>query len=204
MKSGRYLNSVRCALPESAQAYLDRAFTGDALAARRLMIMAPRRLRGHIACLAYQSKIRNPAYREIVRAVWAHETRHLLTAFWAPQMVRRMLARADFPIPELSGPVTIFRPVSGAPVKKAAAGLCWTLSREVAVSDAARAGTEKPRILQATIDPADIIYWGNGRGEQEIVARRPVHPVVVESPSRIRGASTQIVEADRPRTSRHR
>jgi len=70
MKSGRYLKSVRCALPESAQANLDRAFAGDALAARRLMIMAPRRLRGHIAFLAYQSKLSNPAYREIVKAVF--------------------------------------------------------------------------------------------------------------------------------------
>ena len=71
MKNGRYLNSVRCALPEGAQSYLDLAFAGDALAARRLMIMAPKRLRGHIAFLAYQLKTRNPAYREIVKSVWA-------------------------------------------------------------------------------------------------------------------------------------
>ena len=70
MRGGRYQRSVRQALPESARAYLDRAFAGDALAARRLMLMAPRRLRGHIAFLAYQSKLMNPAYREIVKAVW--------------------------------------------------------------------------------------------------------------------------------------
>ena len=102
MKNGRYLNSVRCALPAGAQGFLDLAFSGDALAARRLMVMAPKRLRGHIAFLAYQLKTRNPAYREIMKSVWAPASRHLLTAHWPPQMVRRMLARADFRIPELS------------------------------------------------------------------------------------------------------
>src|SRR6188474_2094969 len=114
MRGGRYQRSVRQALPESARAYLDRAFAGDALAARRLMLMAPRRLRGHIAFLAYQSKLANPAYREIVKAVWHQPTRHLLTGFWRPQVVRRMLARADFRVPEFNGPLLIYRPVDGS------------------------------------------------------------------------------------------
>lgn len=183
MRNGRYLSSVRCALPEGAQSHLDLAFSGDALAARRLMIMAPRRLRGHIAFLAYQLKTRNPAYREIVKAVWALDSRHLLTAHWPPQMVRRMLARADFRIPELSAPVSVFQPVPGAPIKRAAAALCWLLSRDAAIANASRAGAEHPRILKATLDPSDIIYVGNGRGEQEVVSRRPVKGFAVENVS---------------------
>jgi hypothetical protein len=183
MRSGRYLNSVREALPEAARSNLDLALAGDALAARRLMIVAPRRLRGHIASLAYQLKTRNPAYRELIKAVWAQDTRHLLTAHWSSQMVRRMLVRAEIPVPELNGPVTIYRPVGDLPLKKAKAGLCWTLSRDVALSEAALADGGEPRILQATLDPGEIIYWGNGRGEQEIVSRRPVHAVIVEPAS---------------------
>lgn len=207
MNRGRYLKSVRSALPENAQADLDRAFSGDALAARRLMLIAPRRLRGHIAFLAYQSKIGNPAYREIVKAVWAPETRPLLTAFWRPQIVRRMLARAEFRIPQFSGPLTIFRLVRGGQVKKASAELCWSLSREGAIADAARTRPARPGILQATIDPADIIYWGESYGEQEIVGRGPVYDaVLIEPAGLIRAASslTQAVGADYPASSHHR
>lgn len=180
MRSGRYLNSVREALPEAARANLDLALAGDALAARRLMIVAPRRLRGHIASLAYQRKTGNPAYREIVKAVWSPETRHLLTAHWSAQMVRRMLARAEFVSPEFNGPVAIYRAVDGVPVKRAAAGLCWTASREAAIRAAGRADAKAPRILKATIESAEIVYWGNSRGEQEIVSRHPVSAAVVE------------------------
>lgn len=206
MKSGRYLNSVRGALSESAQPNFDRAFVGDALAARRLMIMAPRRLRGHIAFLAYQAKIANPAYREILKAVWAPESRHLLTEFWRQQVVRRMLARADFRIPEFSGAITIYRPIRGAQAKRASAELCWSLSRERVVSEAVRATSAKPKILQATIDPSDIIYWGNSRGEQEIVVRHPVQDAVLVEPARLvrgAGAISQAVVADYPATSHH-
>ena len=180
MKNGRYLNSVRCALPQGAQNYLDLAFSGDALAARRLMVMAPKRLRGHIAFLAYQLKTRNPAYREIIKSVWAKGTRHLLTAHWPPQMVRRMLARADFRIPDLNGPVSVFQPASTGRVKRAASALAWSLSRDDAMVEAERADAGHPRILMATLDPSEIIYFSNGRGEHEVVARRPVTTFAVE------------------------
>jgi hypothetical protein len=134
MKSERYLDSVRRALPESAQALLDRAFAGDALAARRLMVMAPRRMRGHIAFLAYQQKVANPAYRAIIRCVWAKEARFLLTEFWRPQVVRRILARADFLIPALVGPVTAFRAVSGAHAKDATSAAATGTAGDTAVS----------------------------------------------------------------------
>ena len=197
MRNGRYLSSVRCALPEGAQNFLDLAFSGDALAARRLMVMAPKRLRGHIAFLAYQLKTRNPAYREIMKAVWAPATRHLLTAHWPPQMVRRMLARADFRIPELSGPVSIYRPASGATAKRSAAALSWLLSREDAVAKAARTDTARPRILKATLDPSDIVYFADARGEHEVVSRRPVPAYVIED-------VRPVEESDRRRKSHQR
>jgi hypothetical protein len=198
MRKNRYLTSVRSALPEGVQADLDRALAGDALAARRLMIIAPRRLRGHIACLAYQLKTRNPAYREIIKAVWAREARHLLTAHWPPQMVRRMLTRAAFPIPELSGTLTLYRPVTNAETLKAAAALAWFLSREAAAAEAARSGAAQPRILQAAVDASDIIYWGNSRGEQEVVSRCPPQAIAAEPTDLPRGASRPLT------SSRHR
>jgi hypothetical protein len=183
MKTSRYLQSVHGALAEGAQAQLDLALSGDALAARRLMLVAPRRLRGHIASLAYHLRTKNPAYREILKGVWAADTRHLLTAHWPQQTLRRMLARAEFPRPDLSGPITIYRAVSKVPVKKAAAGLCWSLSRERATAEAVRADAANARILQAQIEPADIIYWGNSRGEQEVVPRHPIEAFLMESVS---------------------
>lgn len=180
MKTSRYLQSIRSSLPEGAQASFDLAFTGDAMAARRLMNLAPRRFRGHIACLAFETGLENPAYREIVRAVWEPETRMLLTDFRQPRMVRAMLARASFQIPEFASPVLVYRPVEKCSLRKAAAGLCWSLSREVAASLPAVSldASGSPRILQATVDRPDIIYWGNSRGEQEIVACRPLDAVV--------------------------
>lgn len=197
MQSGRYLKSVRESLPEGARSNLDLALAGDALAARRLMIVAPRRLRGHIASLAYQLKTKNPAYREIVKAVWAPDTRHLLTVHWSSRVVRRMLARAEFQAPEFSGPVIVFRAVGDASVKRSAAALCWTTSRDAATLEAALADAVAPRILRAIVDPGEVIYWGNGRGEQEIVSRHPVRSVVVERVAVLRSPR-------RPLASHHR
>jgi len=180
MKTGPYLMSVRSALPESARDNLDMAFAGNALAARRLMVAAPRRLRGHLACLAYQLRIGNPAYREIVKAAWAHDTRDLLTTFWPKQMLRRLLARAEFKIPEFRGPISIFQPVRGGSIKKAAAELCWSMSREAASKAAAKLPAARPRVLHAIIDPAEIIYWNNGHGASEVVGRHAVERFVVE------------------------
>jgi hypothetical protein len=192
MKSGRYLDTVRRALPENVQALLDRAFDGDALAARRLMVMAPRRMRGHIAFLAYQQQVANPAYREIVRSVWAREARFLLTEFWRPQVVRRMLARADFRIPAFAGSVTVFRAVCGSRARKVGEELAWSLSREAALTGAIRSGEAKPELLQATIEASDIICWRNSHGEQEIVGRRPVKGAVRVDSNRLPGNAPRV------------
>ena len=208
MKSGRYLDSVRGALPENARALLDRAFQGDALAARRLMVMAPRRMRGHIAFLAYQQKVGNPAYREIVRSVWAKEARFLLTEFWRPQVVRRMLAHADFRIPAFVGPVTVFRAARGSPAKKVGGELSWSLSREAALTEATRSGEPTPQLLQATMEASDIICWRNNHGEQEIVGRRPVKGAVRVDARRALAKGTRIAAdtgaADYTAASHHR
>ena len=176
MKTASYVNSVRSALPDCDRPLLDQAFTGDALAARRLMIVAPFRTRGHIACLAYQLKTPNPAYREILQAAWTPRTRHLITDFWPRPMIRRMFVRADFLIPNLPSSFTVFRSACGMPIRKAAAGLSWTLSCEQA---AEQGGCRTEKILRATMDAGDVIYWGNSSGEQEVISRQPVKSIVV-------------------------
>jgi hypothetical protein len=172
---------VRAALPEEGRALLDQAFAGDALAARRLMVIAPRRMRGHIAFLSYEAKVRNPAYREIIRAVWTKDARALLIEFWRPQVVRRMLARAEFRVPHLKGPVAVFRAVHGS-ARKGMAALSWSLSADAALSSGACAGEPATRVMQAMIEPSDIIYWRNGHGDQEIVSRRPLTGTALSGP----------------------
>jgi hypothetical protein len=174
----RYLTSIKDLLPVAARADFVRALAGDALAARRLLIASPKRLLGHLAFLGYQCKMGNPAYRALLKAVWQPKTRALLTEFWTPQVVRRMLARADFERPILYGPVTIFRPVE-ASARRAAAQLCWTRSRNIAISEALRINPANPRIVQATIAPTDILFFEDGCTE-EIVPRSPPKAVTVQ------------------------
>jgi len=189
----RYLTSVKSQLPINARADLDRALAGDALAARRLVIASPRRLLGHIAFLGYQCKTGNPAYRELLKAVWLTKARFLLTEFWTPQIVRRMLARADFERPTaLYGPVTVFRPVETS-VRKTVGKLCWTLSRRLAIAEALRTNPANPRIVQATILPTDILFVGSG-GSEEVVTRRPLQAIVVEPV--YRGMRSGVASAD--------
>ena len=146
MKTSSYVSSVRGALPAGDQLLFDRALGGDALAARRLMIVAPFRTRGHIACLAYMLKTANPAYREILQAVWAPRTRHLILDFWPNPMIRRMFVRAHFSIPTFAGPLTVFQSACGVPARKAAARICWTLSLEhVARQERAPSGEDASR-----------------------------------------------------------
>jgi hypothetical protein len=195
MRTSRYLQSVRSALAEGVRPQLDLALSGDALAARRLMIVAPRRLRAHIASLAYQLRTGNPAYREIMKGAWADDARQILILHWPKQVVRRMLARADFPRPESSGRVKIYRAVMDGTVRHAVSGLCWRLSRDEAAAEAVTANRTKPRILQASVESRDIVYAGVGRNGQEIVSRRPVVSFVVEAALEPKGPSASVTSS---------
>jgi len=182
VRIGRYLRSVRSQLPVEIQADFDRALGGDALAARRLLNASPKRLIAHFAFLAFRRKTPNPAYRELLKAAWQPSARHLLTAFWTPSTLRRMLERADFKRPALRGPMTIYRPVVEGSLREAASQLCWIRSRSVAVAAAARSA--RPRILQATVAPADILFLGEDGGG-EIVPRRQPSAITVQSIERV-------------------
>ncbi len=194
MRTASYVSSVRGALPDCDRPLLDQAFAGDALAARRLMIVAPFRTRGHIACLAYQLKTPNPAYREILQAAWTPKTRHLIVDFWPSPMIRRMFVRADFSVPVFPSSLTVFRSACGVPVRKAAAGLIWTLSFEQA---AQQGGCRPAKILRATVDASDVIYWGNSSGEQEVISRQPLKSIVVLPASRRPLEPAQLVQGGR-------
>ena len=196
MRVGRYLTSIKSQLSNDDQADLDRALAGDAIAARRLIIGSPKRLLAHVAFLAYQRKTRNPAYRELLKAAWQPKSRFLLTEFWKPEVVRRMLARADFERPALYGPLTVFLPVK-ASARGAAAQLCWTLSRKAAVADAIRINPARPRVLQATIAATDILHFE--KGTKGVVVRRPLKAVTVD---RVRGVGGEVATAGDPHERR--
>jgi hypothetical protein len=100
--------------------------------------------------------------------------------------------------------VKIYRPVANVTVKKAATGLCWSLSRERAVAEAVRADGANPRILQASVELADIIYWGNSRGENEVVPRHAVEDFQMEAVSPKRPpaeVTSSLVETHRGRSA---
>ena len=65
-------------LPEYAQCHLDAARAGDPDEAVGLCRAAPNECRGWIALAAYWSGVPNPAFREIMRAVWNHDHDQLI------------------------------------------------------------------------------------------------------------------------------
>ena len=70
-----------------------------------------------------------------------------------------ILGFANFTIPPLPESVTVYR--GGT-----ADGLSWTLSRKVAEFFAERTGG---MVHQRTIDRASILFYSNGREEQEVI-----------------------------------
>ena len=163
-------------LPEYAQRHLDAARAGEVEEAIGLCSAAPNEYRGLIALAAYWSGVANPAYREIMRAVWNHDHNQLMGATQDDRrLIRRMLRAAEFDHP-FSGSVTAFRGTSSINLRTASKGLSWTLSRDVACWFAHRFDREdqQPLVLKARIDAADIIFWDNTRREQEIVFSQPV------------------------------
>jgi len=74
----------------------------------------------------------------------------------------------------MKGPVTIYRGTSGLGQAAAAKGLSWSTSYNVACWFACRwlGLRTDPLVVQATVDASDLIYWSNGRNEQEVIPRR--------------------------------
>ena len=84
-----------------------------------------------------------------------------------------MIAAAQFEHP-LSGSLRAFRGASDVTLRKAANGLSWTLSRDVACWFARRFAPESSRwmVVVADIDASDVIFWEDDRHEEEIVLKR--------------------------------
>jgi hypothetical protein len=163
-------------LPEYAQCHLDAARAGDPDEAFGLCCAAPNEYRGLIAMAAYWSGVSNPAYREIIRAVWHHDHNYLMAATGNDRrLIRRMLGAAAFDHP-FSGSITVFRGTSGVSPTTASKGLSWTASREVACWFAYRFAKpdREPIVLKTTVASADIVFWDNTRSEREVIFRRPV------------------------------
>lgn len=181
MRTAQYFRHIASSLPEAARGLFDAALSGDAAAARLLIAATPRRLRGHVAVVAYETGVANPAYREIVGAVWRGDPM-LLADFWPPAVVRRILARAEFALSgmagavRLDGGIAVYRGACGMPARKVAAGLCWYPSRSEAARLAVRrsGATGRPRLLRGIVKPADVIFWDEIGGAPGIVTRAPV------------------------------
>lgn len=164
-------------LPPYAERYMDATFNGrDPSAASSLVYTAPNEWRGLIALCAYWIGLPNPAYREIVGAVWDHDHWHMMKAArgGGPQ-VRRMMMAAEFPIP-MSGAVTVYRGTFNMDPATAVKGLAWTTSHATACWFACEFHSQPgsdPLVLKATVDASELIYWSNDRNEDEVILRRP-------------------------------
>jgi hypothetical protein len=174
MRIAVYVRSVRSSLPEPALDFFDAALDGDPAAARQMIGAVPRRLRGHIAVIVYQLRVSNPAYREILGEVWRLDEA-ILTDFWNPSMIRRMLARADFQKPDCSGSVAAYRAANKAS-KRMERALSWYVDPAVALGLASRncKSTSELKLLRVNVPWSDVIYWGESRGAMALVGRRSV------------------------------
>jgi hypothetical protein len=84
----------------------------------------------------------------------------------------------------LAGPLRAFRGASDVTLRKAANGLSWTLSRDVACWFARRFAPESNRwiVVVADIDASDVIFWDDDRYEQEIVLKSRVRASIDANP----------------------
>lgn len=167
----RYLQSIRNALPGAARLDLDRVFEGNAAAARPLVEAAPRRLVGHMAYLAYLLKVPNPAYRELIGAVWCAEP-GALADFWPAVTVRRMLESAAFQLPEIGTGVIAHR-AGTWDKRRLAAGLVWYPARHDALRFPIGPQRRRPAaIVTCFAEREKIIFWGESGGALCLVMRQ--------------------------------
>ena len=167
-------------LPDYAKEYLDAGLQGDVDAAGSLIFAAPNEYRGHIGVAAYFSGTPYAAYREILSRAWSHDHGSVAQAARVHRVsIRRMMRSGRFPHP-FTGQVKVYRGTSGIARWKAQQGLSWTTDPDVAAWFALQyAHTDrKPLVLSAICDASDIVFYDNGRREQEVVLARPVRAVV--------------------------
>jgi hypothetical protein len=88
-------------------------------------------------------------------------------------LVRRILVRAKFEKPEVSGHVLAYRAVSGGSIRTAARGLSWYTCPDVAFRRAYRGpgAARRPKLFRALVPWVDVIYWGESHGAVGLVAR---------------------------------
>jgi hypothetical protein len=84
------------------------------------------------------------------------------------QADRQRLRAAGEPLPG-PGPFTVYRGVAGCGRARRVRGFSWTLSEERAGWFANRYALPDPAVYQATVDADDVLFYYNGRSENEIV-----------------------------------
>lgn len=214
-------------LSDFARGYLESGLSGDADAAFSLFLATPNEYRGILAVAAYLLDVPNPGYREILRHAWDHDHLHLLDAVRdcfpsdrrrGVSHLRRMFKQGGFPVP-LSGRIAIHR--GHVHEKLAKGGLAWTTSFDVAchfalyrppavsgtifggsymhevTEDHIRKSSLQPMVVTAEIDAADIIFWSDERGEQEVITGRQPKIIAVEQDMAILRAGVEKMVAVR-------
>jgi hypothetical protein len=172
----RHVDKLRHLLPDFAADYLEAAFAGDSDAADRLILTAPNRSRGLIVRAMYDAKVPADALRTALSGAWDHDHHEVLAAAATWRRFVAMFRRAAFPIPDLPATVTIWRGGRGRSLVDVAAGISWTLNRDVACWFACvHRPLHRPRaaghpiVVRMAVPRRVMIYWSNDRGEQEVI-----------------------------------
>lgn len=82
---------------------------------------------------------------------------------------RRQLLALGASLP--TGPIVVYRGVSGSTGQCMVRGLSWTLSLDVACFFALRFGYQNPEVYRTTVTSNDVFLMTNDRDEREVICR---------------------------------
>lgn len=132
--------------------------------------------RGAVVLLFYLAGARGEFYRSLLHSAWGHNHREVMRAARTRGRLKSMFRCAKFSMPaELPDPVVIWRGTSLLPIRLAAKGLSWTISREVACFFALRFAAKNghPLVLRAVVPRSEVLLYSNERSEEEVVCFSP-------------------------------
>jgi hypothetical protein len=189
--------ALRTQLPDFAVCALDEALAGRNPGG--CVVAAPNHFRGWIAVLFYlrhrtgQSSVE--AFREVLSGAWECDHGTVIAAARGRRNLRSMFKEARFPLPaELPRTVQIWRGTSGIPEDEARRGASWTLRRPTACWFAMRFADlhGKPLVLTATVRRRALLYFSNGREEQEVVCFEAEDAAVDGDPEDWKAAAAEV------------
>lgn len=152
--------------------YVAPAVAGDPESAEHLSRAVGISKRGMIALYFWQARVPVPAFAALLRSVWEHDHRELITAARTRHRLKVMFRYAQFELPvDLPDSIQVWRGTPDLDILKASSGLSWTTDRDLACWFAMRhRGTYgQPLVLSATVTRDEIYMFNDETAEKEVV-----------------------------------